>query len=340
MPTCSKCDADSIVRSRTKHTYEKWIGSIGVQPFRCRYCHHRFYAFNSKASAYLFRGGLLLLVLAMGLVLQTSLPTQITASKPDAPDLNIEAVPKALVKSTSNATNQTLRSDTKSAITTDNAPVLKPTFSTTPPGQMKETTTIVLQNHPEVPKPQQSIKLATNRIDPLHNRTIPENKLLEANILPHEKTEKPASNKAVLLNHLEIKRQGRKNKDLIPEQVSTQQHHIAVPDFEKDVLATAQGWAKAWSDKDVDAYFNFYHPDFKPTGNKSRSSWKKQRRERITKPHFIAVEIKTPLVTLLNNNKIIITFYQNYRSNTYSDEVRKSLEMEKSDGTWKIIGEK
>ncbi|VAX05902.1 Uncharacterized protein Tbd_1903 [hydrothermal vent metagenome] len=111
------------------------------------------------------------------------------------------------------------------------------------------------------------------------------------------------------------------------------------PDLEQGLLSTALSWAKAWSDKDSDAYLSFYHTKFKPNKRMSLSSWEKQRRQRIAKPSFIEVEIINPVVTLLGDNKAKIVFLQAYNSDTYEDESQKMLQLEKSGDSWKITRE-
>ena len=105
------------------------------------------------------------------------------------------------------------------------------------------------------------------------------------------------------------------------------------------VLTTTLNWAEAWSNKDVDAYLGFYHADFKPTHGASLSSWQKQRQQRLTKPSFIKINISDPKVILLDDNKANIIFLQAYTSNTYSDKIKKTLQMKNSAGSWAIIKE-
>src|SRR5206468_7310366 len=62
-------------------------------------------------------------------------------------------------------------------------------------------------------------------------------------------------------------------------------------DAKAQVAATVDGWAKAWSNKDVKGYLSYYAADFEvPKG--SRAVWEKERAERISRPKSIAVEAK------------------------------------------------
>jgi tetratricopeptide (TPR) repeat protein len=47
-----------------------------------------------------------------------------------------------------------------------------------------------------------------------------------------------------------------------------------------DVAASIDGWAKAWSAKDVKGYLGYYAPDFELPAGETRASWEKQRSER------------------------------------------------------------
>jgi len=110
-------------------------------------------------------------------------------------------------------------------------------------------------------------------------------------------------------------------------------------DLENALLTTTLDWAAAWSNKDPDAYLSFYHNRFKPDKRMARSTWERQRRNRIAKPRFIEVEIIAPEITPIGADKAKIVFLQKYRSNTYRDEGLKLLQMEKTGGNWKIVRE-
>jgi len=110
-------------------------------------------------------------------------------------------------------------------------------------------------------------------------------------------------------------------------------------EFEQGILSAARQWAQAWSDKDTEGYLNHYHSKFKPSRGLSRSSWERQRRQRIAKPRFIEIEVLDTEITAISEDEAKIEFLQTYRSNTYSDESRKYLRMKREGGSWKIIRE-
>lgn len=107
-----------------------------------------------------------------------------------------------------------------------------------------------------------------------------------------------------------------------------------------DVLAALNGWAKAWSKKDADAYLAFYAKEFKTPGGESRTEWEKQRRARIAAPKSIAVSITSPKVTMKGADEAKVTFRQTYRSDVLKSHSRKTLVMTRTNGRWQIVQER
>jgi hypothetical protein len=108
----------------------------------------------------------------------------------------------------------------------------------------------------------------------------------------------------------------------------------------EEVLQTVHDWAAAWSSNNVAKYLSFYARDFRVPRNASRSSWEKQRRERIAKPKSIQVSIDAAKVRLSDNNRASVTFRQGYRSGTLKTSTLKTLEMVKLSGKWQILEER
>lgn len=107
-----------------------------------------------------------------------------------------------------------------------------------------------------------------------------------------------------------------------------------------DVLAALNGWAKAWSKKDADAYLAYYAKEFKTPGGESRAEWEKQRRARIAAPKSIAVSIASPKVTMKGTDEAKVTFRQTYRSDVLKSHSRKTLVMTRTNGRWQIVQER
>ena len=98
-------------------------------------------------------------------------------------------------------------------------------------------------------------------------------------------------------------------------------------------------WAKAWSSRDVNAYIAQYAPDFAPEGGLSRATWEQQRRDRITRPSRIGVRALNPEITKIGEDRVRVSFVQEYQSDTFSDQVNKVLEFKSTPSGWKIVRE-
>ncbi|MDO9451551.1 MAG: tetratricopeptide repeat protein, partial [Stagnimonas sp.] len=105
------------------------------------------------------------------------------------------------------------------------------------------------------------------------------------------------------------------------------------------VNAALQAWAKAWSARDVDAYLAQYAPDFAPEGGLSRAAWEAQRRDRITRPSRIGVRAINAELSKVGDDRVRVSFVQEYQSDTFSDQVNKVLEYKSTGGSWKIVRE-
>ena len=106
------------------------------------------------------------------------------------------------------------------------------------------------------------------------------------------------------------------------------------------VLKAVEGWAQAWSKKDVDSYLSYYARDFKTPAGESRGEWEKGRRARIDGARSIAVAVDSPKVTIRGAQQARVTFRQTYRSDKLNVKSLKTLEMVQTDGKWLIREEK
>ena len=107
-----------------------------------------------------------------------------------------------------------------------------------------------------------------------------------------------------------------------------------------DVVRAINGWAKAWSTKNVSGYLGFYARDFKVPGGESRAAWEKTRAERITKPKRIDVTIQSPSVKFVDANHAEITFRQGYRSDVLSSTTTKTVDLVRVGDKWLISEER
>lgn len=105
------------------------------------------------------------------------------------------------------------------------------------------------------------------------------------------------------------------------------------------VLNAVYAWSKAWSQKDLAAYFGAYADDFTPEGGLTRQAWEAQRRDRISRPKRIKVAASNPQVAPSENGRVRVSFVQEYESDSFSDQVNKALELKFVGGAWKITRE-
>lgn len=104
-------------------------------------------------------------------------------------------------------------------------------------------------------------------------------------------------------------------------------------------LAAVQSWAQAWESKDFDSYFGAYAPEYAPEGGVSRETWEAQRRDRISRPKKIGVEVIDPKLDDIEDGGVRISFRQRYTSDSFSDSVSKVIELAPIGGGWKIVRE-
>ena len=114
----------------------------------------------------------------------------------------------------------------------------------------------------------------------------------------------------------------------------------AAADPSGEVIKTLNGWARAWSDNDVNGYLGYYAPDFETPGGEPRSDWEAARKTRIAKPKKIEVKVEAPKVKFTSANRVTVTFRQNYRSPGLKVASTKTLVMVKTGERWLIQQER
>lgn len=112
------------------------------------------------------------------------------------------------------------------------------------------------------------------------------------------------------------------------------------PPPEQRVRDAIRAWAEAWRSQDVAAYLASYAASFEPADGLSREAWERLRRQRLEEPESIRLEIEDLEVAPLEDGRARATFRQLYASPTYSDLVRKTLDLVEEDGGWRIAGER
>jgi tetratricopeptide (TPR) repeat protein len=105
------------------------------------------------------------------------------------------------------------------------------------------------------------------------------------------------------------------------------------------VLSAVNGWASAWSAKNVKSYLGFYGNDFEPPGGLSRKAWTDERRARIAGKGRINVKVESPDIAV-NGNTATVRFRQMYVSDRLKVSSRKMLVLTRHDGSWQIKQER
>lgn len=109
--------------------------------------------------------------------------------------------------------------------------------------------------------------------------------------------------------------------------------------MDRQVLASVEAWAKAWTDQDIAGYLNAYSQDFDTPGKMSRANWEKMREQRIVGKETIRVVVENPLITI-TGDEAVVKFKQSYFSNRLNNISSKTLTMKQEGGTWKIVSER
>lgn len=112
------------------------------------------------------------------------------------------------------------------------------------------------------------------------------------------------------------------------------------PDHTEAVVNTVHAWARAWSAQNVGQYLAFYAPDFTPPKGLSRAQWEKQRRERITAPKHIQVDVADLRVRPIDERRVAVTFRQHYKAETLTTATTKTLVLVRSGDRWLIQQER
>jgi tetratricopeptide (TPR) repeat protein len=111
-------------------------------------------------------------------------------------------------------------------------------------------------------------------------------------------------------------------------------------DISAEVAKTVEGWAAAWSKKNVKGYLAHYARDFKTPGGESRANWEAERTQRIDKPGAISVGVDGLRVSNDGPDKATARFRQHYKSATLKTSSNKVLVLVRQDGKWLIQQER
>lgn len=105
-----------------------------------------------------------------------------------------------------------------------------------------------------------------------------------------------------------------------------------------EVESAVRAWAGAWSAQNLNGYLGAYAGDFKPASGQSRKAWEEERRARIVGKSSISVNVQN-LAVIVQGDTAIARFRQSYRADALNVDSRKTLELVRQGGGWKIAKE-
>ncbi len=114
---------------------------------------------------------------------------------------------------------------------------------------------------------------------------------------------------------------------------------ISAEGTRSDPVQAVEAWAKAWSDRDVEAYLASYAADYHPVGL-SRREWEEQRRDRIRTPAWIKVDVVSPVLHRSGPDRAEVVYRQVYQTQGVRLTSRKRIGLTIFQGEWKIEEEK
>lgn len=108
---------------------------------------------------------------------------------------------------------------------------------------------------------------------------------------------------------------------------------------ESEVSLVLQGWASAWSRKDVKSYLGYYAEDYQTPNGMARKDWEAERTQSIEKPDQLRVSVDEINISV-DGDKATVRFRQHYTSPTLKSSASKTLVLVKSGGKWLIQQER
>jgi hypothetical protein len=107
-----------------------------------------------------------------------------------------------------------------------------------------------------------------------------------------------------------------------------------------DVKTLIDGWARAWSARDVNAYLAYYGQAFAPERGGPRAAWEKTRRQLIERRRSIAVTINALRLEQVSAERIVARYTQDYVADAYRETgTPKRLVLAREGSAWRIVAE-
>lgn len=116
--------------------------------------------------------------------------------------------------------------------------------------------------------------------------------------------------------------------------------YVTIAELKKRSLALKawlETWRAAWASKDLDNYMKFYGDDFRAM-NMNKKNWRRYKQGLNEKYSTISVKTINP-VGFSNGKEAVLTFLQEYESDTLKDFGIKTLYLRQDGDTFTISGE-
>jgi Flp pilus assembly protein TadD len=110
--------------------------------------------------------------------------------------------------------------------------------------------------------------------------------------------------------------------------------------YDQAVVDAVNAWASAWAAQNVDRYLDSYAKDFKTPNGEPRKQWESTRRERVSRPSKIVVNLNNIAVKMEGERSAKVTFRQEYKATGLDANSNKTLNMVKEGSRWLIKQER
>lgn len=114
----------------------------------------------------------------------------------------------------------------------------------------------------------------------------------------------------------------------------------AVDNHEQAVIDAVNAWADAWAAQNVDRYLDSYAKDFKTPAGETRKQWESTRRDRVSRPAKISVNLQNIAVKMESQTSAKVTFRQVYKATGLDANSNKTLNLVKEGSRWLIKQER
>ena len=126
----------------------------------------------------------------------------------------------------------------------------------------------------------------------------------------------------------------------VPQAAVAPQAAAAQADQLLEARYTIDAWARAWSQRDVDAYLTYYGDGFAPERGTTRAAWEKSRRQAIERRSNILVTVNNLELEAAPGDRVVARYIQDYAADAYRESgTPKRLVLAREGGVWRIVAE-